>query len=132
MLSYVPTLEVISGLSRGEVKVEGATYTFEPVTLPNKVRIALKGNDAVINLLRMRGTLTGDNVETYRAKNLSVLKSFATDYYNINDSDKETFLAVAVHIYGSPVVVTKATEELQDTNTTVRNFSRVIHGTVTR
>lgn len=132
MLSYVPTLEVISGLSRGEVTVEGTTYTFAPVTLPNKVRIALKGNDSVINLLRMRGTLTGDNVETYRAKNLSVLKSFATDYYNINDSDKEAFLAVAVHVYGSPIVVTKATEELQDTNTTVRNFSRHIHGTVTR
>lgn len=132
MLSYVHTLEVIQGLSAGSVAVEGITYTFTPVTLPNKVRVALKGNDAVINLLKQRGTLTPDTVATYRAKNLSILKSFATDFYDIDNDDKNQFLAVAVHVYGSPIVVTKATEEMQDTNLTVRNFSRHIHGTVTR
>lgn len=136
MLSYVMSLEVIQGSANGSLTVEGTTYTFTPVTLPNKVRIALKGNDSVMNLLRMRGTLTPDTVETYRAKNLSILKSFATDYFDIDSEseydDKANFLAAIVHVYGSPVVVTKSSIELQDTNARVRDFSRHIHGTVTR
>lgn len=132
MSSYVPTLSVIQGLSAGTVKVEGIEYTFNPVTLPNKVRIALKGNDACINLLTMRGTLSADNVETYRAKNLGILKAFATDYYDIDDADKLTFIALSVHVYGSAIVTNAVTDEQFHTNKTVRDYTRLIHGTTTR
>jgi hypothetical protein len=132
MSVYIQGLEFMSVASMDAPIHDGIEYNFAPVALPNKVRVALKVNDSSMSFLQRKGGVSHETIDAYRAKNLAVLKAFATEYYTLESSDKYEFLALAVVMFGSPIVITKATDEKRETETMHRTIARLAHGTIER